>query len=362
MRNRLAICVALLAIFSAVARAQTRSAVTAGSVQGRVTCNDGGFPARGARVDLWPLASLMVDKSGSQGPSQGTQQQLGTTTDLDGNYAVSSVFPGLYVIGVRLPGYSQDFDLVHQVLNRFTPEKRKELLAPFPQVVVHGGSAARQDVVVRRGAAITGRVIFDSGGALNGGLVTAALTSSNLIGGPENGDASKPAYFWSARGTTDDRGTYRIAGLPEGNYRIEVHVYENASNTGTGMLTVFAPEALTEVDAKLIAVGDGDELTDVDISIPLRLLHSISGTVTRSGIPIAGASLTIQRQGQTETKEFASSSDGTYRIDMIVSGTYVIEAQYPPAGVEGRGPSVRSKVSVLLGDSDVPDANLDLRR
>jgi hypothetical protein len=304
----------------------------------------------------------VIDKGGNQSPFPGAQQHLGTTTDLDGNYAVPSVFPGVYVINARLPGYGQDFEIVRQVLNRFPPDRQKELLDQFPQMVVHSGGAARQDVVIRRGAAITGRVTFDSGGALSGVGVTATLISGNLIGNAESADASKPAYFWNIRGTTDDRGTYRIAGLPQGNYRIEAQVNKNATDAGSGTLTAFAPEALTEADAKPIAVGDGDELTDVDISIPMRLLHSIAGTVTRRGMPVVGASLTIQRQGQTGTKEFVSNSNGTYRIDLLVSGTYFIEARYPPAGEENRGPSERSKVSVLLGDSDVLDANLDLRR
>jgi hypothetical protein len=207
---------------------------------------------------------------------------------------------------------------------------------------------------------ITGHVSFDSGGGLNAAKVKATLVSGNLIDSTASGDAFKPDYLWSTYGITDDRGAYRIAGLPKGKYRIEVQLRENGIEKGFGYLTIFAPEALTEGEAKPIEVGDGEELTDVDISIPLRLFHSIAGTVTRDGIPIAGASVTIQHKGQTESRSFASDSDGTYRIDLLPKGIYVLEAQYPAAEAEGRGPSVRRTITVQLVDNDVLDANLDL--
>ena len=335
-----------------------------GSVEGRVTCDDGGFPARGAGVTLTPLSMLISDNDGGQTPVHGgreTPHGAGAATDFDGYYFIPSVHPGVYVIDVRLPGYSQEFDLVRSVLNRFPPDRQKELLAEFPEVNVHGAGAFRQDVVIHRGAAITGHVRFDSGGVMDSAHLKATLVSGNLLGDPVSADASKPVYVWSAQGSTDDRGAYRIAGLPSGKYRIEVQLRETGIERGGGYLTVFAPGALTEEEAKPVAVADGDELSDVDISIPLRLFHSIGGTVTRDGVPIEGASVTIQQNGQTWSRRFASGSNGTYRIDVLPQGNYVLEAEFPPAGEENRGPSIKRKIAVQLSDGDVLDANLDLR-
>jgi hypothetical protein len=90
----------------------------------------------------------------------------------------------------------------------------------------------------------------------------------------------------------DDRGGYRIAGLPPGTYRLSVRITEaffNAHATpgahvsvtlstprpGTAELIVFAPDSLKESSARLVTVGDGDEITAADITVPARLLHSI---------------------------------------------------------------------------------------
>jgi len=329
-------------------------------VEGRVTCNDGGFPARGAKVNLWSLAALGIGGGSGKAPAREEIVHLEAATDFDGYYLFPSVPPGDYVVVGRLAGYSKDFDILQQVLSRFAPAKQKELLTAFPQVVVRSTSAVRQDLVLRRGAAISGRVTFDSGGALAGAFVEATLVSGNLIDNAEGGSAPKPVNFWMARQTTDDRGVYRLAGLSEGKYRIEVQAGEFESSTGIGSLTVFAPESLTAAESSLVAVGEGDEVSGVDITVPLRLLHSIGGTITRGGIPISWASLIIQRQGQRGNIEAVSGPGGTYRVDLLQPDTYILEASYAPAGTESHGSPARRKITVLLGNSDVLDANIDL--
>lgn len=351
----------LLAISSANSHAQSNAANISGSLQGHVTCDDGGFPARGAMVELTPLSWLLTENSNAQTPVPQSQQQLqsaAATTDFNGYYFIPSLQPGTYVINVRLPGYSLDFDYVQSVLNHFQADKQKEMLAEFPQLTVQGTSAVTQDLVIHRGAAITGHVRFDSGGALDRAKVTATMVSE-IASGNGVSDAWTPSSP-SAQETTDDRGAYRIAGLPHGKYRIEVHLRENGVDRGIEYFPIFAPGVLSREDSALVAVADGDELSGVDIEIPLRLFHSISGTVMRDGVPVAGASITIQRAGQSWSRTFASDSNGNYRIDMLPQGAYTLEGQYPPADEEKPGPFFRHKISVQLGDGDVPDANLNL--
>jgi hypothetical protein len=358
----------LLTISSSAAHGQTGTATLRGSVQGRVTCYDGGFPARGASVSLTPLSRFTPltqsrsDKSDNQTPAPKTSDEArsaGAGTDFDGYYSIPSVYPGIYVLSVRLAGYSQDFEFLQQDSRNLSTDRQKELLAEFPEVIVRGTSNIHKDVVIRRGAAIEGRVSFDSGGVLGKATVFARLVTENLTDDATNGDGSRHTFSWFAQGTTDDRGIYRIAGLPHGKYRIEVQVRENGIEKGGGYLSVFAPEALKEGEAKLIAVGDGEERTDVDVSVPLRLFHSISGTVTRDGAPIAGASLSIQRKDQTQPRLFESDSEGNFRIDSLQPGKYVLEAEFPAAWLE-RSPSLKRTVIISLSDSDVLDVSLEL--
>lgn len=345
--------------------------VPMGSVQGRVTCSDGNVPARGANVQLVPLAGLLP-QSGEAKVTRGQDSE--SSTDFNGNYVISPVAAGTYIVDASKAGYSSDFQLVSAVLDRFTLDERKKLLANFPQVTVEAGSMAAENVVIHRGGAIMGRVSVDIGGVPAETSVTAAMVSSDLLGDVEGGGGGKPLNFVK-EGRTDDRGVYRIAGLPAGTYRIGVRLNESyyhvflsdgkiavrPTRAGAGELTVFAPDALAESDGKLVKVGDGDEVADIDITIPMRLLHSISGTVTQGGAPLAGAAdVTIFRQGKrVGTSEAMSLPDGSYRFDLLPAGSYAVKAQYP-AGAQSSGRGASGKISVQVSDSDVPDANIDL--
>jgi hypothetical protein len=257
-------------------------------------------------------------------------------TDLEGYYVFPSVQPGRYIVDVLSDGYSRDLALIRDVLDDFGPAEKRELLASFPQVSVTNGGASRVDVVVRRGGAISGRLSFDSGGVLSGAEVEAELISSSLFEKQAGGNGGAPKGLdFSVSAETDDRGVYRISGLPAGKYRIYVHVKEPVfrqlawsnwpTRTGRAELNLFAPEALSEADSKVIEVGDGDEMTGVDLNIPTRLLHSVGGIVTQHGVPVEHARVTIRPQGQKgpDPSNWATSTiaDGSYRMDLMPSGT-----------------------------------------
>jgi hypothetical protein len=282
------------------------------------------------------------------------------TTDSDGNYVIPHIAPGTYVIHVKLPGYSMDFDLIRPaVRSHVSVDRKKELLAKLPQVILTAG-ASRLDTVIHRGGAIIGRVAYDSGGGLDRAWVQAWIVSSDLLGDAVDDQFYKLGASWVARGQTDDRGFYRIAGLPQGTYRIEVRVRETGLERGGGFLSVFAPEAITEPEAKLVTVADGDELSDVDITIPMRKFHSISGTVMQAGLPRSRASVTAQLQGQTWKRQMQSDTDGAFRFGMLPQGTYEIEAIFPPPDEERPDTPIKRRITVQISDGDITDANLEL--
>ena len=64
-------------------------------------------------------------------------------------------------------------------------DQQKALLLTFPQVLVRASGVAREDAVLRRTGAITGRVTVDSGKTIDPNYVTAALVSSSLLGNLE---------------------------------------------------------------------------------------------------------------------------------------------------------------------------------
>lgn len=391
------------------------AAAPTGSVEGRVICSDGNVPARGATVELIPLSNLLP-REPSYRPSSTMRrnlQQLAVSaprrvkfvwplksrTDFNGNYALASVPAGTYVVYASEAGYSSDFPLVRKVLDQFTNEQREKLLANFPEVTLEAGGTASKNVVIYRGGAISGRVIIDTGGTPGKTVVTAAMVSSDLLGDMNDSERKKPLHF-ALTGTTDDRGVYRIAGLPSGTYRIQVELIEkfysqhlgnfSPSRTGTAGLTVFAPDALQQRDAKLVKVEAGDELSDIDITVPMSRLHSISGTITQGGEPLARGFVSLAPQGQkhdeADSNSFNDDSyqevctvtgmvcangandattmpDGSYRFDLVPPGTYTIKAQLRPTFTEsanGHSAAASAKITIQVNDRDVLDANIDI--
>jgi hypothetical protein len=356
-----------------------------GSVEGRVICDDGGVPGRGANVRLVPLAGLPANDS----RSTGNEKTADTTADFSGYYVFPTVPAGTYIVDARKSGYSADLNLVMQVLSRFSLDDQKRLLGTFAQVTVVPGSALQADVVIHRAGAISGHITVDGGGTPGQVSVTATMVSSKLIGSAEESTGHKPVDY-SGHATVDDRGAYRIAGLPSGTYRVGVqlsesfyeaqvgaggHVDLRPTRSGVAHLNVFASEALTKDKARLVSIGDGDELADDDINIPTRLLHTISGTVTLNGNALEGALLTVQPQGgEPQDYESISTTDGSYRFDLLASGSYTVTAKYPnPAtssltsigatGAVAAQPTGKAAVrtrTVQLLDADVTDANIDM--
>jgi hypothetical protein len=334
-----------------------QGAPATGSVEGRVTCNDGGFPARSAVVDLEPLSALLGNPQSGSGK---VPQAPSTATDFDGNYVVRRVPPGDYLVIPNLRGYSVDFALVLALLHQLTAEQQMSYLASFAQVTVHAGEMAQRDVVIRRGAAISGRVAFDSGGPLEQTFVQATLISSSLFKDADKDMKFAPIQFLSMRGQTDDRGVYRIAGLSPGKYRISVIINHHGASSVAGPLTVFAPEALEAAKATVVELGEGDEIGDMDISIPLRLLHSIAGVIKRDGVPTSAAALELEGQNTKLESSATINPDGSYRFDLLPADTYVLTAEEADT-VEGAGGAAKEhKITVQLGDQDVLDANIEL--
>jgi len=113
-------------------------------------------------------------------------------------------------------------------------------------------------------------------------------------------------------------------------------------------LTVYAPEALEPTDASVVEVKDGDEITDADIRVPTRLLHSVGGVVMDGGAPGAGVEVSFQRFGDPmEPHTAISLPDGSFRFDLLRSGTYKLRA--------GSG-----EITVQLQDADIVDAAIDM--
>jgi hypothetical protein len=255
----LAPAVLLLALTCATARAQeqtptpeTSTDVTTGTISGLVV-NERGEPMPGTSVFLRSMAS----RTGRS-----------TSADADGRFRAVGLEPGLYTI----TGYSPAYVLQ-------APE--------FESTVTYYrvGDSVRVEMV--KGGVITGTIT----NAMNEPVIGVRVRALRLRD-PKGQPVRTPPTGNFDR-TTDDRGIYRIYGLPPGTYVVSAgggagQSYQlNPFETDT---PTFAPSS-TRDGATEFTVRSGEETT-ADIRYRSDPGHAISGTVKTTNTA-AGASVTL---------------------------------------------------------------------
>jgi hypothetical protein len=323
-RLRRVALIALLALAPQGARAQEPSAdpkpAAGGAITGRVV-GEGGEP----------LAQVPVFVSERRsGPRPGRT----TVTDDEGNFAVRDLPPGLYTVGAAAPGYYVD---------------------PGPQADGFGSLLRPGDSVTIRltkGGVITGTVTGPDGGPLVG-LGVRAFRVRALEGEPA------PAGFnplFGVAAQTDDRGVYRIYGLPPGVYVVA---------TGGGGFGPFSPyggdsptfyPSGTRDTAAELPVRAGQETTGVDIRYREERGHRVTGAVEfpadlREANVGVGVSLTHAATGTLMASTFVNRMAGEprFQLDGVSDGDYELRASVTtPDGVARASPP--QKVSVRGAD------------
>src|SRR5262249_55607360 len=130
--------------------------------------------------------------------------------------------------------------------------------------------------------------------------------------------------------TTDDRGIYRLYGVPPGEYRVRVgELPAYAGMRGRLAWTpTYYPDSTEVTSAKTLIVENGKELTDIDIKMsPPQPLFTISGSVidAETGAPMNNVRVGMMiyssniSSGGRIGNDF-SNSDGTFRLDGVPPG------------------------------------------
>ena len=201
-----------------------------------------------------------------------------------------------------------------------------------------------QTVTLRlpRGAVITG-VVTDVDGLPAQGITVAALTPRLSGMGGERRLMASPGVVSSA---TDDRGTYRIYGLPAGDYVVAAQTAQRFVGRGAtevrtlsgaavnprplAMAQVFYPGATDLTRAQRVTVAAGEERIGIDMQLQYVPLATVSGTVPVSA-GMTPPAVTMARLGEIagiESPRMARSEpDGRFTFASVPPGQYILLAR-----------------------------------
>ncbi|MFL6208181.1 MAG: carboxypeptidase regulatory-like domain-containing protein [Pyrinomonadaceae bacterium] len=311
-------------------------------LRGRVVYDDTGRAVRRARVLL--LADMSTEESGP----------AAVISNARGEFVFEHVQAGTYYVVVEGPGLLTPYSFLNVEDTLDNQIDFNAFRGQFEQVTVDGsGGNVEVQVRARRGAAITGKVTYENGDAAINVTVSLLRWQKGRLRQYLGGIGSGPA------GTTetDDRGVYRFAGLPPGDYLVSVVeqiVHGDSSDDGSGeydgdgagpsrqstpLVVTYYPSATRPADAETIKLVASEEHASADITLVERGLYTIAGLVKdrRTERPVPEVRLSIHLK-ESEAEEMPLTIDhftqtdeqGHWAFNELPDGLYVLSVQPQP--------------------------------
>jgi hypothetical protein len=310
----------------------------AGAIAGRVITSSG-----------QPVGGAMVMVSGEY-------QSRMVVADRNGQFDAGRFRDGDYKIETGKSGYlTPDF--------RPWPESQTALM-----VRVGGDRRVHDiDVVLERGGAIAGTVVDGAGEPFQGVVVRALRLRQ------QEGRTLASAAGWPR--LTDDRGRYRLFGLPPGTYMVVGTLAATETHSGRerpqGFAPVYFPATAHVASAQTINVEFGADISGTDLTFAASSTARVVGrALNAAGTPLPGRVelMNSARSGivAAEPRVARVDHDGAFVLADIPPGDYVLQA------IGERGPGVAPEFGseyITVGEQDTtpliittaPGATLDGR-
>ena len=284
-----------------------------GSISGHVTI--GGKAAPGITVAAFGGDTINRRVAAAQ-----------SVTDGEGYYRLSGLAPAQYQIGPLTP------NLTTAEPGSFGGYGFVQLGSSKNVFLAANEDADNIDLKLVRGGVITGR-ITDS----ENKPVVEERVSLQFVDENGNPPRTAPAIlpYNGQMYQTDDRGMYRIYGLPAGHYKVSV-----GADTARGVVTysrrryfpqMFYPDATDQSKATVLELAEGGEVANIDIKVGSAAdTFSVTGLVVDSetGLPISGARIGFMvavkdpNRMSSTFSGVASDARGEFKLDGFGPGRY----------------------------------------
>jgi hypothetical protein len=274
-----------------------------GVIRGRVVRADTGEPLRRVqvRVDEWSTGGL-------NGPAA-------TMTDADGRYELTQLAAGRYLLKATRGGY------VEVAYGQRRPFERGR-----PLELAEGAVLKNIDFALPPGAVVTGRVVDETGEAV--AHVSVSLERRRYIDGVRRLVAESGS-------STDDRGEFRIFGVPPGDYLIVARFasMDVGSKDRVRYVPTYYPGTPVASEAQRVTIGLGQEVTGIIIALARAATATVRGVVRSSGEASFGPFTFVNAreiggpQAYDGTATAVAAGDGSFAIAGLLPGTYVVEAR-----------------------------------
>ncbi len=333
-----------LLVSSLAAQQLPVTSVEKGTIEGLVVSARTGEPLRKAGVSLRQV--------------QGREPRYATSTDASGHFIQRDIEPGRYRLWVERNGYVRQ-EYGQRAANR-----------PGTILTLQPGQYLR-DIVLRLipTGAITGRVYDEAGELIEGSRIRALRQSY---------ERNQRQFVQAATGVTNDRGEYRLYGLPPGHYYVSA-TYMPALAREVGGATAAQPAAGPILEegyaltyypgtndpgrAAPIALGPGEEVRGLDLTLLPKRTVRVRGRVfmATSGRPGRGAILWFYAResgarGSVFRKQtLVEDTQGAFEIRGVTPGSYILWANWLE-----EGEVYRARQAVDVGDAEVDGISLAL--
>lgn len=281
--------------------ATTASSAVTGSITGQITDTNG-----------TPLGNATVSLQGVSGHQRSHRQ---ITTDANGDYTLSNVLAGDYVIRAADRGYLPNTSASFTIAAGDNTAPTVQLTA-----LVYG--------------TVTGQVTDTSGNPLANAVVRLHPASGAML----SHQASR------LLAVTDANGNYTLNDVPAGDYVVAARDHRYQSSTS---------------DTFTISAGDNTAPT---LQLSKLIYGSLAGQVTdTSGNPLANTRIilrpaTLPIGGTRHNGPFffaVTDAQGNYSLSDVLAGDYVILARH-----RGYQPATSSTFTIASGDNTAPTLQL----